>query len=254
MKISDIKIQILFLLFPVLLLGQTAFEQANELYQKEQFEEAAQGYEQILASGQHSTEVYFNLANAYYKLNQIAPAIYNYEKALLLSPNNSKIKNNLSFAQNMTIDDIKELPKVGFVNWVSEFTSVYYFDTWAKIAVVFSCLFLLSFVGYYFMKKTSIKRFFFAGMLLWIVLCISSILIATFEKKQAELDNPAIVFAESVVLTSEPNQSGSSVAVIHEGAKVYVLESVDEYYKVELLNGTEGWLIKSAVKRLKQPL
>ncbi len=250
MKTLNIKLQIVFLLFPILFFGQTSFEQANELYQEERFEEAAQEYEQILQSGEHSVELYFNLGNAYYKLNQIAPAIYNYEKALLLSPNNA-VKNNLKFAQNMAIDDIKELPKVGFANWVSGFTSVYHYDTWAKIAVGFSFLLLLSFIGYYFLKKIIVKRVLFSMMIMFLVFSMLSMLIASFEKNQVQSDHPAIVFAESVVVKAEPKESANNLAVIHEGAKVYIVDSVDNYYKVELLNGTEGWLAKTAVKTLK---
>lgn len=42
----------------------------------------------------------------------------------------------------MTIDDIKVIPKVGFHKLISDFTSSYYYDTWAWMAVVFAFLFL----------------------------------------------------------------------------------------------------------------
>src|SRR5690606_34288434 len=143
-------VQSILFLFPILLFGQGSFNQANELYQQEKYQEAIQVYEQILDNGQHSVELYYNLGNAYYKVNKIAPAIYNYEKALLLEPNNADVKNNLKFAQNMMIDSFSEVPKVGFSNWLSGFTSVYHYDIWANIAIGFSFLVLLSFIGYYF--------------------------------------------------------------------------------------------------------
>lgn len=251
MKISIIKFQIVFLLFPIFVFGQTLFDQANRFYQQDQFEEAVRTYEQILESGEHSVELYFNLANAHYKLNQVAPAIYNYEKALLLEPNNSDVKNNLKFAQNMAIDEIKEVPKIGFANWLSGFTSVYHYDVWAKAAVGFSFLLLFSFVGYYFLRKIAFKRILFSMMMVFLLFSVLSILIAVFERNQTQSDNPAIVFAESVMVKGEPKEDSNSLAIIHEGAKVYILESLDDYYKVELLNGSEGWLVKSAVKTLK---
>lgn len=248
MKITNILV--LFFL-PVFVFGQASFDKANELYQQEKFEEAAQVYEQILANGEHSVGLYYNLGNAYYKLNQVAPAIYNYEKALLLDPNNHDVKNNLTFARNMTIDEIKEVPKVGFTHWLSGFTSVFHYDTWAKIAVGFSFLLLFCFIGYYFSRKITFKRIMFSVMIVFLVLSVLSIVIAVFEKNQAQNNNPAIVFAESAFIKGEPKENSSSIAVIHEGNKVYVLESVDAYYKVELLNGSQGWVIKSAIKTLK---
>src|SRR5690554_5665433 len=244
-------VQSILFLFPILLFGQGSFNQANELYQQEKYQEAIQVYEQILDNGQHSVELYYNLGNAYYKVNKIAPAIYNYEKALLLEPNNADVKNNLKFAQNMMIDSFSEVPKVGFSNWVSGVTSVYHYDIWANIAIGFSFLVLLSFIGYYFISRMALKRTFFGLALLFLACSVLSVIIASFEKNQTENYNPAIVFSESVAVKSEPNANSSNAALIHEGTKVYVLESLDDYYKVELPNGMSGWLLKNSVRTLK---
>lgn len=250
MKMKTLKIIIAFFL-PVLVFGQNQFDKANELYQEEKYQEAVQAYEQFLEAGLHSADVYFNLGNAYYKLNKVAPAIYNYEKALLLEPNNKNVKNNLKFAQNMMIDTVKEVPRVGFNEWLQDFTSVYHYDTWAKIAIGFSFLVLLSFIAYYFIPKMGVKRIFFGLAVLFLIGSVLSVVISAFEKNQTESYNPAIVFSESVSVKSEPNQTSNNVALIHEGTKVYVLESLDNYYKVELPNGTEGWLVQNSVKTLK---
>jgi|SRR5690554_1094789 len=244
-------VQTILFLFPIFLFGQDSFDKANELYQQENYQEAIQVYEQILENKQHSVELYYNLGNAYYKLNEIAPSIYNYEKALLLQPNNADVKNNLKFAQNMMIDSFSEVPKVGFSNWLSGFTSVYHYDIWANIAIGFSFLVLLSFIGYYFISRMVLKRTFFALALLFLVGLILSVITASFEKNQTENYNPAIVFSESVAVKSEPNTNSSNAALIHEGTKVYVLESLDDYYKVELPNGKSGWLLKKSIRTLK---
>lgn len=242
---------ILLFFLPILMFGQTSFDKANELYKQENYQKAIDTYEEILESGQHSVELYYNLGNAYYKLNKIAPAIYNYEKALLLEPNNSDVKNNLKFVQNMMIDSFTEIPKVGFSNWLSGFTSVYHYDIWANIAIGFSFLVLLSFIGYYFISRIVLKRSFFGLAVLFLVCSILSVMIASFEKNQSENYNPAIVFSESVTVKSEPNASASNAAVIHEGTKVYIQESLDQYYKVELPNRMNGWILKNSVKTLK---
>src|SRR6478735_3169028 len=111
------------------------FDKANELYRKDQFEAAAKGYESILKEKVHSAELYYNLGNCYYKMNKVAPAIYNYEKALLMNPDDKAILNNLKFAQKMQIDEIKEVPTVGFEKKILNLTSEFHYDTWAWIAV-----------------------------------------------------------------------------------------------------------------------
>ncbi|MCF6129858.1 tetratricopeptide repeat protein [Flavobacterium sp. AS60] len=231
--------------------AQTAFEQGNKFYEKENYEAAISSYESIVNSGKQSAELYFNLGNCYYKLHKVAPAIYNYEKALLLSPNDTEIKTNLEFARKMTIDDIKVIPKVGFNKLIQDFTAKYYYDTWAWIAVSFAILFLLFFIGYYFSQTSVLKRVFFFGMFLWLIGIGLSTASGFYEKNRNENERPAIVFAENAPLKSEPKSSGQDAAVLHEGTKVYILESIANWKKVELTDETTGWIEDSAIKEIK---
>jgi len=250
MKTLVITIFAIFLFLPNLIFGQDSFDQANQTYKTENYQQAIDLYEEIITSGKHSAELYYNLANAYYKLNKIAPSIYNYEKALLLNPNNSEVKNNLKFAQNMMIDPVKEFSKTGFNQWLHDFTSVFHYDTWSKIAIVFSFLVLFSFIGYYFVWRINLKRVFFGLMILFLVNSILSIFISSFEKKLTKNNNPAIVFSESIAVKSEPNQNSVNVVLLHEGTKVEVLDELDDYYKVELPDQNVGWLVKESVRLL----
>ena len=252
------KIFLLFLIFSGVLRAESpvppatsSFEEGNQYYQKENYKAAVASYESIINSGQESAEVYFNLGNAYYKLHQVAPAIYNYEKALLLNPNDEEIKTNLDFARKMTIDDIKVIPKVGFHKLISDFTSSYYYDTWAWIAVVFAFLFLAFFAGYYFSQQAVVKRIFFFGMFVWILgigLAASS---GFYEKNRMTNEKPAIIFAEATALKNEPKVNSPDATVLHEGTKVYILESIANWKKVELTDETTGWIEESAIKEIK---
>jgi len=241
----------IFLLFTQTFWAQEAFEKGNALYQKGKYEEAISSYESVVKSGQQSAELYFNLGNCHYKLNKVAPAIFNFEKALLLSPNDTEIQNNLAFAQKMTIDDITEVPKVGFAKIIQDFTSNFHYDTWAWIAVGLSGLFLLCFLGYYFSNTTMLKRAFFLAMLFLLLFDVMSVFAGFAEKDHSENDRPAIVFTEVTSVKSEPNASAQDAFVLHAGTKVYVLESLNHYKKIQLLDLKEGWIEKSAIKELK---
>jgi tetratricopeptide (TPR) repeat protein len=245
--------QLLYLLFLITPISwaQTAFEQGNQYYQKENYQAAITSFENILNSGKESAEVYFNLGNAYYKLHKVAPAIYNYEKALLLNPNDEEIKTNLDFARKMTIDDIKVIPKVGFQKLISDFTSNYYYDTWAWIAVTFAFLFLVFFAGYYFSQRTILKRIFFFGMFFWLAGIGLSAASGFYEKSRIDSEKPAIIFAETTPLKNEPKTGGPDATILHEGTKVYILESIANWKKVELTDETKGWIEDSAIKEIK---
>jgi tetratricopeptide (TPR) repeat protein len=245
--------KVLFILLFVtqIIWAQSPFEQGNDYYQKENYQAAIKSFESIIESGKESAEVYFNLGNAYYKLHQVAPAIYNYEKALLLSPNDEEIKTNLDFARKMTIDDIKVIPKVGFQKLVSDFTSKYNYDTWAWLAVSFAFLFLIFFAGYYFSQKTALKRIFFFSMFVWLLGIGLATASGFYERSRMEQEKPAIIFSETTALKNEPKVSSPDATLLHEGTKVFILESIANWKKVELTDETTGWIEDSALKEIK---
>lgn len=231
--------------------AQNGFEAGNDLYQKGKYKEAVEAYENVLKANKQSAELYFNLGNCYYKLNKVAPAIYNYEKALVLSPNDKEAQTNLRFAQKRTIDEVKVIPKVGFGKLLRDFTGIFHYNTWGWISVAFSVLFLLSFIGYYFSELTLSKRIFFFGMFVMFVLLLISVAAAIFEKSHYKNEIPAVVFAEMVEVKAEPQKLASNVVTLHEGTKVYVKETLQNWKKIQLTDGTEGWIDKTAIKEVK---
>lgn len=241
----------IFLFFTQVFWAQNAFEKGNELYKKDKFAEAVKEYESILRTQNHSAEVYFNLGNAYYKLNQVAPAIYNFEKALQLNPNYEEAKNNLTFAQNMTIDEIKPVERVGFGRTIEKFTSMHTYDEWAKITIGFSVAFLLFFIAYYFSSKTVLKRIFFVGMFLILIGLIVSVSSAISEKSRFENDKPAIIFAERIEVKSEPKETSKEAFILHEGTKVQVIETQNNWKKIQLADERVGWISKETLKEIK---
>lgn len=228
----------------------TGFEEGNDWYKKGNYAQAILAYQSVLENHKESAEVYFNLGNCYYKLNQVAPAIYNYEKALYLNPTDAEIQNNLKFAHKMTIDEIKVVPQVGFAHMIHNFMSVLHYDSWAWLAVGLSFLFLAFFVGYYFSPYTTYKRLFFVGMFVLLFALLFAVLSAVVEKRYSVSEHPAIVFAEMTSLKSEPKSASSEVVLLHEGAKVFVLDSLDNWKKVQLTDGTDGWIAKQAIKQV----
>jgi tetratricopeptide (TPR) repeat protein len=239
------------LFFSQVFFAQTGFEKGNDLYKDGKYDLAVKAYESVLATNKESAELYFNLGNCYYKLQLTAPAIYNYEKALVLDPTNAAVLNNIKFAQKQTIDEIKVVPKVGFAKLLRDFTGIYPFDTWAWITIGFAMTFLLFFMGYYFSQRAVVKRIFFVGMFVVLLFQIMSMSAAFFEKSHFDNEKPAIVFAESTEVKSEPQKASTATFVLHEGTKVYVIESLENWKKIQLTDGTEGWIESSAIKEVK---
>jgi len=247
-------IYIVFLFFSGNLFAQDAqllFEKANKVYRNGDYNKALNNYKKIDSLDLQSADLYYNIGNTYYKLNQIAPSIYYYEKALLLNPNHQDAKHNLIFAQRMTIDAFESLPKTLIQKINEQVIYPIQYNKWAWISVALAILFSLFFLMYYYAGFTSKKRLFFTLSLLSFFLFLVS-LSFTFKAKHHEDSNqPAIVFSMKASVKSEPTTVASEVFELHEGTKVQVLEQIDDWSKIKLIDGKIGWLKSKEVKTIK---
>lgn len=227
------------------------FEKANALYNEGKYAEAIDHYEAILETDKHSADLYYNLANAHYKLNNIAPSIYYFEKAKLLNPNDLDIVNNIAFAKNMTIDAIDVIPDAGFSKLLSSITNKMSFDAWAKTAVVLVFCFVILFLAYYLAYSTLSKRLTFISSSTALILAILALLFAFYKYNLDKNDNPAIIFAQESKVKSNPNSRSEESFRLHEGTKVQVLETYEDWKKIELSDGKVGWVLSDDIKTLK---
>lgn len=240
-----------FLLSNILIAqNETLFQQGNAFYNDGNYTGAIEKYQDILDHGKHSAELYFNLGNAYYKLNNIAPSIYYYEKALQLAPNDKDILNNIAFARNMTIDVVDTIPEVGLSKIIKSVTNLLSFDAWSKIAVSLVILFVILFLSYYFSYTSLKKRLAFVGSLTSIILACTTLSLAYHKYNLDKNDKPAIVFAKESQIKSEPNLRSSEAFKLHEGTKVQILDTVNNWKRIKLADGKTGWIVNDDIKAL----
>lgn len=227
------------------------FEDANNYYNEGKYQEAVDNYLNILETGQHSAALYYNLGNAYYKINQIAPSIYYYEKALQLSPHDADIKNNLAFAENMTIDAVETIPQTAMSKLAENIIGKFSYHTWAIASIVLMILFAAGFLAYYFSVYQHKKRLFFVMCIIALALCILSFISAQYQYNYNKTQRPAIIFEQEISVMSEPNDRSEAVFLLHEGTKVNVQEELGTWKKIRLADGKIGWLPAESLKEIK---
>ncbi len=230
--------------------GDDLFEKGNAAYQEGNYESAIQQYEKILESGEASAELYYNLGNAHYKLNHIAPSIYYYEKALQLDPADEDIKNNITFARNMAIDDIETVEDRGLSQSFNGLIATFSAGAWAGIAIFFSVLFVVLFLLYYYTPKPLLKRIFLGVAVLSMIFCVAAVIFGFQQQSYIQDNKYAIVFSDEADVRDEPNLRGESSFQLHEGTKAKILENYQEWTRIELANGAQGWTNSSNLKRL----
>ncbi|MCK7589329.1 tetratricopeptide repeat protein [Subsaxibacter sp. CAU 1640] len=230
--------------------NETLFEQGNKLYNDGNYEQAISKYEEILSNGKHSAELYFNLGNAHYKLDHIAPSIFYYEKALQLKPDDKEINGNIAFARNMTIDEVDTIPEVGFTKFVNNISKALAFESWAYLSIGLVILFVVLFLIYYFADGTIQKRMAFVASLIMVIFTGLALSFAFHNYDLAQQDQPAIVFAQESQVKSEPNLRSTESFKLHEGTKVQVLDTVNNWKKIKLADGKTGWISSDDIKVL----
>ena len=193
---------------------------------------------------------YYNKANAHYKLNQLAESIYNYEKALQLDPSNEDIQTNLAFAKNQLIDKIDVIPTTGFSKFFNLFVNNFHFDTWAITSVILMLFFVLAFIKYSLDRSSSKKRLFFAIAGISLLFSLISLAFAYKQETNSKNTKYAIVFAEKSQVKNDPKLSSEQAFELHEGTKVRVLESFEDWTKIKLTNGSTGWILAKDIKQL----
>lgn len=231
--------------------NEALFNRATTYYNEGEYEKASESYLKIIENGDHSAAVYYNLGNCYYKLNQIAPSIYYYEKALLLKPNDREIKNNLAYAQNMTLDAFQPIPETSLSKLYKNITGLLSFDQWSYLAVFFVFLFVLAYILFFYFRYSTHKRIAFIASITSLFIAVFCLILALVQFRNFEAEMPAIVFSEELIVKSEPNNRSSQAFLLHEGTKVYVLDELDDWKKIELKDGKTGWVLSNEIKLLK---
>jgi SH3-like domain-containing protein len=80
---------------------------------------------------------------------------------------------------------------------------------------------------------------------------VSSFAISFSINQQQENTQFAILFSNKIDIWSEPNQRGEIQFTLHEGTKIQLLESLDEWNKIRIANGSEGWIKNAEFRSLK---
>lgn len=229
----------------------TTFENANAAYNAGQFEKAVMLYKQILESGQHSAELYFNLGNSYYRLNQVGESIFYFEKAKQLQPTDEDINVNSSFAQNMAIDAMEVLPKSQVTQLKDSIIELFSQEGWAYFIVLLAWLLVLFWGLYLWNKIPFIKRTFFVSSLVLALFLIGSLFIAAIKSANTADTTYGILFNEKMEVWAEPNSRAEVLFLLHEGTKVQMLDKLQDWQKIQIANGSEGWIKNAKVRSLK---
>ena len=230
-----ISIILLSLLFSTTSFAQSKSE-ADSLYIKEKYEEAAKMYEKILSTQGEAAEIYYKLENVPY-------SILNYERALMLSPGDGDIRTNLALARARTVDRITPASEMFFITWWHNITNSMSIAAWIRFAVVCFILMLIGILAYMFHTNLTIRKLGAYGAITLFLLVILANLCALTQHVFLAKRSYAIMIAPATTVKSSPSESSTDLFIIHEGSKVEILDNTMKGWReVKLEEGKQGWV------------
>lgn len=230
---------------------QQSIEQGDSAYAKGEYQTAIAIYGNILANGDEAAALYYNLGNAYFKSDEIAKAIINYERALLLDPSDRDIRFNLEFARSKTVDKVSEGYTIFFVRWIGNIINIMSMDAWCVWGIASFILLLAAVLLLLLNRNVAIRKVSFSFAIVFLVVTVFANAAAYSHYKRITDRTDAIIVAPAVTAKSTPDESGTSLFVIHEGRKVKITDdTMSSWKEVELEDGTIGWLPATSLERI----
>lgn len=245
-----LKYLILLLAIPVVVMAQepsALFTKAKNAYDEGNYSAAIQDYQQILRQGIESASLHFNLGNAYFKSGEPGEAILHYEKAAKLAPRDQDIKYNLQVARARIQDQINP-PPMSFV--MKMYNGIKYWFSLNELAWTTALLALLTslfFAGWWLLRSERLNRLAHSLFIFGTILLIFTTPLLISRTLEAHQEKYGIVLDPELKVYSGPQTLSTEVFVIHEGTKVQVEREQDNWYKIRLLDGKEGWVQDQSV-------
>ena len=216
---------------------------ANAAYSEGRWTDAVNDYERISGMGLESASLYCNTGDAFFKDGNLAKAILYYERALKLDPSYEDARYNLELMNAAIQDRIDPVPEFILKVWARDICYIMDSDAWAVCFIVFLALTLAMVLLFVLAPSAGGRRTgFFVGIVM--LLCAAfSLGFSVWQMKDYMSADEAVVMRPVASVKSSPSaESSTDLFILHEGAKVRILDEVGRWSNIELADGRQGWL------------
>lgn len=226
------------------------WEDANSSYAIGDYKKAIDIYKRLENEEGISASLYYNMGNCYFKDNELANAILFYNRALKMDSHDRDIAHNLSVANALTTNKIKEIPKFFLVRWIEGIRNIFSSNTWAVFSVITLAILLIMLGLFLISRNSMIRKSSFTIGIISLIITILTTIAATSQRQYQLSDDKYIVMINSTAVKSSPDGSGRDIFILNEGVKVIIDESVGKWSKITIASGDSGWLETSNVEKI----
>ena len=206
-------------------------QRANQLYEQQRYLEAAASYESLLEEGYQSAALHFNLGNAYVQLRKTAPAVLHYERALHLQPRDTAARHQLRLLE-AHLNTPTTAPVWQYDPWWQWGRRLLSSNSWAVLSILLAWALLV------LHRRNRFSWSFWVLLVVWVRL-VSYAYVAFQSESRPET---AIVWQASLAVKTLPSDELTTVEEVKEGTKIWLTETGEDWVKIRLPDGREGWV------------
>jgi len=224
---------------------EEVFFEANRAYKEGRFNDAVEGYRQLIRSDHCGGHVFYNLGNAYFRLNQLGKAILNYERARVLLPRDADLIFNLHHARDQVKDAISEdrsLINATFF-WLDSLTLSEFLWAFAGTNLLFWAILLVRI----FSNIEWSYYLFLIFLAFWLLSGVS----LGLKWRQITNDNRAVIVYEEVNVLAGPDIKDTILLKLHAGTIVDLERSEDKWSLISLPQKRRGWVRPGTVENIR---
>ena len=228
---------------------EEAWKRGNDAYLHGDYDAAVAAYEELDRQDVVSPDLFFNLGDAYFKKGALGPAIWAFERAAALDPDDDDIRFNLEQSRKLAARQAQD--KIEGEDrdpaWIRVVTSLSpSTETW-----IFLSLYLGLFVVLFARRRASDDARpalgASAAILAGVTLLAGGALAGRAVLERVPF---GVVLPDALAVKEGADVNYKTGFQIHAGLRVRLLERDQDWLRIRLANGLEGWVRAKDVGRL----
>ena len=227
-----------------------SWNEANDLYRKGKYGQAAEAYQTLLRERPDNAYLHYDLANAYFKDGSnagLGRAVIEYWRAFSLKPRDGDIRFNFDFALKRAGDSLVPNgvpPSFHYLFYLlseSELLGLCWLGWWAALLLA-SASFLLE-----ERLRGALRPWIAVGAAAWFVAGAWWGL-----RRMADIPNPGVMLESGAEARSGPGSNFSVTFNPPQGRRVSILSRQGDWMEIDMYKeGLRGWVPAKAVERVE---
>ena len=228
---------------------EEAWKRGNDAYLHGDYDAAVAAYEELDREDVVSADLFFNLGDAYSKKGALGPAIWAFERAAALDPDDEDIRFNLEQTRKLVARQARD--KIEGEDrdplWIRAVTALSpSVETWGFLALY------LGFFALLFARRRASDDARPALGASAAILAVMTLLAGGALAGRAVLERVpfGVVLPDALAVKEGADVNYKTGFQVHAGLRVRLLERDQDWLRIRLANGLEGWVRTRDIGRL----